>query len=279
MTLQDPYYLARDEVCRALNKTRGLYGRLQDLQDLRTAGAGTSSSSMHHNSLDGLPPLDPTEELEWTANELRNALRAIEWDIDELEDTIRIVEKNPNKFRSDNRDMTVRRQFIRDTLDEIKNMKDKINMNKEKEYNRTSRQPAVQDSPNKPSPPPIATHGAAKYTKLESDIDSPNRLYIKGISNPNSILNQHHDDDFKIMSNNTGSLKPVTQQFQFELDERQFMLDDFGNEMEIITDTKLDTTMKKMAKVFHLSNGRTKWITIGLLTAIALVLVISVLRK
>lgn len=32
------------------------------------------------------------------------------------------------------------------------------------------------------------------------------------------------------------------------------MLDDFGNELET-TDSKLDATMKKMAKVLHMSNG------------------------
>ena len=34
------------------------------------------------------------------------------------------------------------------------------------------------------------------------------------------------------------------------------MLDEFGNELEN-TDSKLDTTMKKVAKVLHMSNG--KW--------------------
>lgn len=32
------------------------------------------------------------------------------------------------------------------------------------------------------------------------------------------------------------------------------MLDDFGNELEN-TDTKLDSTMKKVAKVLHMTNG------------------------
>jgi len=32
------------------------------------------------------------------------------------------------------------------------------------------------------------------------------------------------------------------------------MLDEFGNELEN-TDSKLDTTMKKVAKVLHMSNG------------------------
>lgn len=33
------------------------------------------------------------------------------------------------------------------------------------------------------------------------------------------------------------------------------MLDEFGTELEN-TDSKLDTTMKKVAKVLHLSNGK-----------------------
>ena len=32
------------------------------------------------------------------------------------------------------------------------------------------------------------------------------------------------------------------------------MLDDFGNELDL-TESKLDSTMKKMAKVLHMSNG------------------------
>lgn len=33
------------------------------------------------------------------------------------------------------------------------------------------------------------------------------------------------------------------------------MLDDFGNEFET-TESKLDATMKKMAKVLHMNNGK-----------------------
>lgn len=33
------------------------------------------------------------------------------------------------------------------------------------------------------------------------------------------------------------------------------MLDDFGNELET-TESKIDSTMKKMAKVLHMNNGK-----------------------
>jgi syntaxin 6 len=58
-------------VCKALNKTRGLYRRWLELQD----------------DTDVLSK----DELEWTTTELRNSLRSIEWDLEDLDDTIDIL--------------------------------------------------------------------------------------------------------------------------------------------------------------------------------------------
>ncbi|CAG5084593.1 Similar to STX10: Syntaxin-10 (Homo sapiens) [Cotesia congregata] len=84
MTLEDPFFVVKEslqidtassviilsyiEVCKALNKTRGLYGRWTDSQSNVTVvtpnGVGPG----------GLPV--SKEELEWTTTELRNALRS-----------------------------------------------------------------------------------------------------------------------------------------------------------------------------------------------------------
>lgn len=49
------------------------------------------------------------------------------------------------------------------------------------------------------------------------------------------------------------------------------MLDDFGNELEN-TDSKLDNTMKKVAKVLHISNNdRRQWMAILVLSLLLLV--------
>ena len=68
------------EVYKALNKTRGLYTRWAELQDITviTPKIGTDLLISH-------------EELEWTTTEFRNALRSIEWDLEDLEDTIYIL--------------------------------------------------------------------------------------------------------------------------------------------------------------------------------------------
>ncbi|KAI4492220.1 hypothetical protein M0802_009910 [Mischocyttarus mexicanus] len=69
------------EVCKALNKNRGLYGRWTELQNVVT--------SPTINAGGGIPI--SREELDWTTTELRKALRSIEWDLDDLEDTIYIL--------------------------------------------------------------------------------------------------------------------------------------------------------------------------------------------
>lgn len=59
---------------KALNKTRGLYLRWQEISKT--------------------PTIPSSPEAEWTSTELRNALRSIEWDLEDLEDTINILFNN-----------------------------------------------------------------------------------------------------------------------------------------------------------------------------------------
>lgn len=85
---------------KALNKTRGLYLRWIELQDDTVCIT--------------------KDEIDWTNNELKNSLRSIEWDLEDLEDTIDIVEKNPSKFKIDNKEITTRKNFIDCTREEVK---------------------------------------------------------------------------------------------------------------------------------------------------------------
>lgn len=64
------FIIYSSEVFRALNKTRGLYLRWQEVT--RT-------------------PIVHSPEAEWTSTELKNAIRSIEWDLEDLEDTINIL--------------------------------------------------------------------------------------------------------------------------------------------------------------------------------------------
>ncbi|KAL8579000.1 hypothetical protein ACOMHN_001962 [Nucella lapillus] len=111
MSIQDPFFVVRDEVQQALMMARSLYSRWRDIEDKLS--------------------LVSPEEREYTTNELRNSLRSIDWDLEDLEETVEkvkmavesgvgvsgcgIVENNPKKFKIDEFELNERRNFIERT--------------------------------------------------------------------------------------------------------------------------------------------------------------------
>ncbi|XP_020296072.1 syntaxin-6 isoform X3 [Pseudomyrmex gracilis] len=269
MTLENPFFVVKDEVCKALNKNRGLYGRWNELQDVAVTSP-TGGAPMNGST----PAISRTEELDWTTTELRKALRSIEWDLDDLEDTICIVEKNPTKFKVDNKELTIQRSFIEQAREEVKIMKDKLNLSRSRDRDNTARQPLLDNSPARVP----TNHGTAKYSKLENEIDSPNRQFLSDTMQQQNVMMRQQDEQLDMIGETVGTLKTVSRQINNELDEQAVMLDDFGNELET-TDSKLDATMKKMAKVLHMSNDRRQWVAIGVLTAILVFLIILFIIK
>ncbi|XP_014477608.1 PREDICTED: syntaxin-6 isoform X1 [Dinoponera quadriceps] len=246
MTLENPFFVVKDEVCKALNKNRGLYGRWNELQDVAVASPNTPVSG----GISAAAAPISRDELDWTTTELRKALRSIEWDLDDLEDTICIVEKNPTKFKIDNKELTVQRSFIEQAREEVKIMKDKLNLSRGRDRDSTARQPLLDNSPARMP----TNHGTTKYSKLENEIDSPNRQFLNDTMHQQNTMIRQQDEQLDMIGETVGTLKTVSRQINSELDEQAVMLDEFGNELEA-TDSKLDATMKKMAKVLHMSNG------------------------
>ncbi|XP_042229795.1 syntaxin-6-like isoform X4 [Homarus americanus] len=251
MTLEDPFFVVKDEVCKALNKTRGLYQRWGELQE---EGAIVTSK----------------EELDWTNTELRNALRSIEWDLEDLEETIGIVEKNPRKFKIDSGELAARRTFIEHTKEEVKSMKERLNLTK-KDRDVTARQPVDDNSPLKM--PQVVTHGATRYSRLVNEADSPNGEFIERTLVQQQMIMNQQDGQLDQIASSMGTLKNMSRQIGQEVDEQAVMLDDFGHEMEN-TQSKMENTLSKMAKVMHLSNDRRQWAAIGALSSVLVVVLI-----
>ncbi|KAJ8866303.1 hypothetical protein PR048_032146 [Dryococelus australis] len=99
-----------------------------------------------------------------------------------------------------------------------------------------------------------SSHGSTKYSKLENELDSPNRQFLDDTIQQQGGMLRVQDDQLDLISDSVGTLKTVSRQITSELDEQAVMLDEFGNELEN-TDSKIDSTMKKVAKVLHMSNA------------------------
>jgi len=86
---------------------------------------------------------------------------------------------------------------------------------------------------------------------------------------------QQQDAQLSQMSSSVGTLRNMSSAISTELDEQAVMLDEFGAEIEQ-AETKLDATMRKMAKVLNLANDRRQWMAIGVLSSAMVVLFVII---
>ena len=71
-------------------------------------------------------------------------------------------------------------------------------------------------------------------------------------------------------------MKNISSSISRELDEQAIMLDDLNADVEV-ADSKLDSVMKKMAKVLHMTSDKRQWTAIGILVAILVVLLLLII--
>ncbi|KAH9512447.1 Syntaxin-10 [Bulinus truncatus] len=222
MSLEDPFFVVRDEVQKALGVVRNLFSRWRELQE---------------NSA-----LSSRDEIEYTTNELRNSLR---------------------KY-----DLQERRNFVEKTKSTVRDMKSQISSpgNKPKEE-ITPRQNIMVSISNGPKTP------QDKYKRLDEEMEQANQRYISDTQQQQKLLIRSQDDQLDMIGTSVGVLKNMSQQIGNELEDQNIMLDEFHHEMDN-TESKMDQTMKKMAKVLHMSNDRRQWCAIGVLSLVLLIIII-----
>uniref|UniRef100_A0AAQ5Y5B0 Syntaxin 10 n=1 Tax=Amphiprion ocellaris TaxID=80972 RepID=A0AAQ5Y5B0_AMPOC len=202
------------------------------------------------------------DELDWSANELRNCLRAIDWDLEDLSETISIVESNPGKFRLGDNELQERRDFVERTRKSVQEMKDQL-----------SSPSAVAQAEKKNRQALLASTGQDRSTGLEAHLVSANSRYIQEQQEQQQLIMQEQDEQLELVSGSIRVLKDMSGRIGDELDEQAVMLGDFGDEMDQ-TSSRMDSVLKKLEKVSHMTSSRRQWCAIGVLVAIMIVVLI-----
>ncbi|XP_030062376.1 syntaxin-6 isoform X1 [Microcaecilia unicolor] len=247
--MEDPFFVVKGEVQKAVNTAQGLFQRWTDLlQDPTTA---------------------TREEVDWTTNELRNNLRSIEWDLEDLDETISIVETNPRKFNLDALELSKRKAFITSTRQIVKEMKDQMsNPSVQALSERKNRQALLGESTG-----PSWNSRADKYSRLDQELQLANSHFIEEQQSQQQLIVEQQDEQLELVSGSIGVLKNMSQRIGSELDEQAVMLDDFSHELDS-TQSRLDNIMKKLAKVSRMTSDRRQWCAIIILIVILLVVII-----
>ncbi|NXH15203.1 STX6 protein, partial [Bucco capensis] len=265
MSMEDPFFVVKGEVQKAVNTAQGLFQRWTELlQD---------------------PSIATREEIDWTTNELRNNLRSIEWDLEDLDETInilfvslwrdsltlclRIVEANPRKFNLDATELGVRKAFITSTRQVVREMKDQMsNSSMQALAERKNRQALLGESGSQ-----SWSSGPDKYSRLDRELQLANSHFIDEQQAQQQLIVEQQDEQLELVSGSIGVLKNMSQRIGGELEEQAVMLDDFSHELDS-TQSRLDNVMKKLAKVSHMTSDRRQWCAIIILFIILLVVLI-----
>ncbi|XP_068599361.1 syntaxin-6 isoform X2 [Brachionichthys hirsutus] len=243
MSMEDPFFVVKGEVQKAVNAAQSLHHRWRELL---LQGGGASK-----------------EEMDWTTNELRNSLRSIEWDLEDLDETIGIVESNPKKFNLDAAELSKRKAFITGTRHAVKEMKEQMSSPTAASAERKNKQALLGE---RGAQFPIWQPGSDKYSRLDRQLQNASSQFIEEQQVQQQLIAEQQDEQLELVSGTIGVLKNMSERIGVELDEQAVMLDDFGHEVDN-TQSRLDNVMKKLAKVSHMTSDRRQWCAIGVLLA------------
>ncbi|KAJ8263835.1 hypothetical protein GJAV_G00141830 [Gymnothorax javanicus] len=241
MSLEDPFFVVKGEVQKALSRARCLMERWEELLQ------------------DGTPV--SRDELDWSTNELRNCLRAIDWDLEDLHETISIVESNPGKFRLGEKELQERKAFVERTRDTVQEMKDQL-----------SSPSAVAQREKKNREALVGATGPERFDGLQPHMVASDPSYIH---EQQQLIIQDQDEQLELVSGSIRVLKDMSGRIGDQLEEQAIMLGDFGDEMDQ-TASRMDSVLKKMEKVSLLTSSRRQWCVIGVLVVILIVVLILI---
>ncbi|XP_037530346.1 syntaxin-6 isoform X1 [Nematolebias whitei] len=250
MSMEDPFFVVKGEVEKAVHAAQSLHHRWSELLQEEDGAS--------------------KEEIDWTTNELRNSLRSIDWDLEDLDETISIVESNPKKFNLDAAELTKRKAFIISTRRIVKEMKEQLFSPAAASSDRKNKQVLFGERSGQGH---VWQPGSDKYNRLDRQLQNANSQFIEEQQVQQQLIAEKQDEQLDLVSGTIGVLKNMSERIGMELDEQAVMLDDFGHEMDH-TQSRLDNVMKKLAKVSHMTSDRRQWCAIGVLLAVLLVVII-----
>eukprot|EP00163_Fabomonas_tropica_P006355 TRINITY_DN15928_c0_g1_i1.p1 TRINITY_DN15928_c0_g1~~TRINITY_DN15928_c0_g1_i1.p1 ORF type:complete len:249 (-),score=45.71 TRINITY_DN15928_c0_g1_i1:14-760(-) len=219
MSLNDPFYVVREEVERSVKNSQALYDRWKDL---------LASQNIADN-----------DEYEWTKNELQKVLRSIDWDLQDLDETIRIAESNPGKFKLSREELASRRMFVNETRHDVSRMKEQVN------------NPAVSGAQTNAKRGALLAGGQRdpnRYTKMDDATTRDNQNFIEGEGQRQKLIMQQQDQQLDGLSEAVGRLGEIGQDINIEITHQNRLLEEIDNEADTFQG-KMDRVMKKLDKI------------------------------
>lgn len=244
MSLEDPFFVVRDEVRQSLSTAQSHYSQWCMLLD----------SDVDIDKIQGV------------ASELRNCIKSIDWDLEDLEQTIKIAEANPHKFRLDYGELESRKQFIRDTRGVVKKIKDHMGSDGVKSKLESLKRKSLLSSAREKKP-------RGRYARLDEELERSNQDYIDQQRHQQQVVLQQQDEQLDRVGASVSTLKRMGETIGDELDDQQMMLEEFEREVEH-TDSRLRSLTSRVNKAIRKSGDKCQIITILVLILVLIIVIV-----
>lgn len=244
MSLEDPFFVVRDEVRQSLSNAQTQYSQWCMLLDSEA----------------------DIDKIQSVGSELKNCIKSIEWDLEDLDQTIKIAEANPNKFRLDYAELESRKQFIRDTRAVVKKITDHMGSETVHSKLEAVKRKSLLSSAREKKP-------RGRFARLEEELVRSNQEFIEQERHQQQMQIARQDEQLDRVGASVHTLKKMGEAIGDELDEQQIMLEDFDREVEQ-TDSRMRSLTTRVNKAIRKSNDKCQIITIVVLVVVLIVVVV-----
>ncbi|XP_065917920.1 syntaxin-6-like [Dysidea avara] len=247
MSLEDPFFVVKEEVSQSLKTAQTLYTQWS----AQIEQPGGSADNV---------------QLQTTTTELKSCLKSIEWDLQDLGQTITIAENNQHKFRIDVGELEQRKQFVRNTTATVEKIRTHLNSDATKAKLEAHQRKTLLGSSSRKAP-------QGRYRKLDDEMERSNQGFIEQQHNQQQTMMVKQDEQLEDVGQSVQTLKRMGVAIGDELDEQAVILEDFDRELEH-TDSRLRTLTKRVELAIKKTSGRAQLCCIVILVLLLIVVVV-----
>mmetsp|Transcript_39822 Transcript_39822/g.66811 ORF Transcript_39822/g.66811 Transcript_39822/m.66811 type:complete len:241 (-) Transcript_39822:232-954(-) len=195
MSVQDPFYLVREEIQDSVREVQSNFAKWNQLPD----GNAEKTS---------------------VARDVQTGCDSISWQLDELDEAITMASTNFLRFKIEEDEIANRRRWTLSCRGQIKGISTKIKSSKVEDPQPIDR---LRAAPTRPK---------ATQNKLHSVQEQENQGFIQSNNCEQELLMRRQDDDLDQLSASVNRLGAVSLTISNELDSQGLLLEDLDEDLE-----------------------------------------------
>lgn len=246
LSASDPYYVAKEEVAKAMDRLRGLHQDWKRLLQTEDTARSQRFQQMHQ--------------------EITGELEQLGLDLDDIHATISMVEGNRNTFQLSDAELQSRKRFVTDSRRTLEDLQKDVNGPQTRAKLENDKKALLSS----------AASSARTREERQRSAMQENQAFLDRQRQQQTQLRAQQDEDLEMLSLSAQRLGNTAQIINVELKEQQKMLEELDEDIDKEAE-KLNFVMKQMGKLLKTSDSKQLCLIIGLscLVAVLLFLVIN----